>query len=214
MGSRSRKAAALALLLPAGLGFAQEQEQQPVVLPPITVWADPLGGFASDSVTPPVVLSGENLDRRKEATIGETVKDVPGVSQTYFGPGASRPVIRGFDGPRVRVLSDGVDSLDAATVSPDHAVTGETALARQVELLRGPATLLYGGGAIGGVVNVLDNRVPTAAPAKGYEVEAELRGNFNSASNRGEVDMLLAVAPQAYGAGTFSATMTLTMTTP
>ena len=94
MGSRSRKAAALALLLPAGLGFAQEQEQQPVVLPPITVWADPLGGFASDSVTPPVVLSGENLDRRKEATIGETVKDVPGVSQTYFGPGASRPVIR------------------------------------------------------------------------------------------------------------------------
>jgi iron complex outermembrane receptor protein len=195
MGLSYRKAVAAAALIPVAFDFAQAQEQPPIVLPPITVWADPLGGFASDSVTPPVVLSGENLQRRKEATIGETVKDVPGVSSTYFGPGASRPVIRGFDGPRVRVLSDGVDSLDAATVSPDHAVTGEPALARQVEILRGPATLLYGGGAIGGIVNVIDNRVPTAAPAKGYEGEAELRGNFNSAEKLGVMGFTVGYQP-------------------
>jgi iron complex outermembrane receptor protein len=177
---------AVAVVLLACLGSAQAQEAPtPIVLPPITVWADPLGGTVSDIVTPSAVLSGENLQRRKESTIGETVKDVPGVSSTYFGAGASRPVIRGFDGPRVRVLSDGVDSLDAATVSPDHAVTGEPALARQVEILKGPATLLYGGGAIGGIVNVIDSRVPTAVPAKGYEGEAELRGNFNSEEKLG-----------------------------
>ncbi|MCY1558604.1 putative TonB-dependent receptor [compost metagenome] len=75
---------------------------------------------------------------------------MPGVHSSSFGAGASRPVIRGLDGARVRVLSDGVDTLDASTISPDHAVSLEPLLVERIEVLKGPATLLYGGGAIGG----------------------------------------------------------------
>jgi iron complex outermembrane receptor protein len=152
----------------------------PATLPPLQVSASPLSRGVDDIATPATVLAGGRLDERRQASLGETVKDLPGIASSQFGPGASRPVIRGFDGPRVRVLADGVDALDAASVSPDHAVTSEPFLARQIEILKGPATLLYGGGAIGGVVNVIDGRVPTAVPARGYEGEGELRRNFNS----------------------------------
>src|SRR3546814_15854035 len=83
-----------------------------------------------------------------------------GVHADTFGAGASRPVIRGQTAPRVKVLSDGSELMDASGVSPDHAITSEPMLARHIEVLRGPATLLYGGGAIGGVVNVIDDKIP------------------------------------------------------
>lgn len=96
------------------------------------------------------------------------------MAATQFGPGASRPVIRGQGGPRVRVLNNGIDSFDAAGVSPDHAVVAPVGGARRIEVLRGPATLLYGSQAIGGVVNVIDGRIPDSLPAGGADGTARL----------------------------------------
>lgn len=129
------------------------------------------------------VLEGDTLIQRRAATLGETLDGVPGMHAASFGAGASRPVIRGLDGGRVKVLSDGVDVMDASTVSQDHAVGVEPFLAERIEVLKGPATLLYGGGAIGGVVNVVDKKVPTHVPEKGYEGELEMRAN--SVANEG-----------------------------
>ena len=108
------------------------------------------------------VVSGRELALRAEATLGETLAGEPGVTSTYFGPGSSRPLIRGLGGDRIRVLEGGVGVGDASSTSPDHAVSVEAGAARQVEVVRGPATLLYGSSAIGGVVNVVDDRIPTA----------------------------------------------------
>lgn len=156
----------------------QAQTGTPVItLPPLEITGVPLSRSLDDVAAPASVLVGPSLDRRRAATLGDTVKDVPGVTQSHFGAGASRPIIRGFDGPRVRVLNDGVDTLDAASVSPDHAVTSDPFSARQIEILKGPSTLLYGGGAIGGVVNVIDKRIPTSVPTRGYEGELGLNLN-------------------------------------
>ena len=113
-----------------------------------------------DMATPVSVLSGEELQRRTEPTIGETLKFEPGVHANYYGPVASSPIIRGLDGPRVRIMNNGLDSGDVSRVGPDHAISADALTAQQIEVLRGPATLLYGSGAIGGVINVVDNRVP------------------------------------------------------
>ncbi|MEE2023634.1 TonB-dependent receptor [Alkalimonas mucilaginosa] len=113
-----------------------------------------------DMATPVTVLSGEQLSRRTEPTIGETLKKQPGVHANYFGPVASSPVIRGLDGPRVRILNNGLDTGDVSRIGPDHAIMADALTTEQIEVLRGPATLLYGSGAIGGVVNVVDNRIP------------------------------------------------------
>ncbi|HKY61748.1 MAG TPA: TonB-dependent receptor [Gemmatimonadota bacterium] len=109
---------------------------------------------------PASVLGGRELLARQEPTLGETLADEPGVSSTYFGPGASRPVIRGLGGDRVRILEGGVGTGDASNTSPDHAVGLDPLGAERVEIVRGPATLLYGSTAIGGVVNVIDGRIP------------------------------------------------------
>ena len=133
--------------------------------------------------TPAAVLDGDLLVHRREATLGDTLDSLPGVRASGFGAGASRPQIRGLDGARVRVMSDGVDVLDASTLSQDHAVSVEPLLVERVEVLKGPATLLYGGGAIGGVVNLIDRKVPAYVPANGYEGEVELRAD--SVANEG-----------------------------
>ncbi|WXL26374.1 TonB-dependent receptor [Ectopseudomonas mendocina] len=148
-----------------------------------TVSASALNSSINEMTTPAEVLQGDELVKRRASTIGETLNTLPGVHSSSFGAGASRPVIRGLDGARVKVLSDGVDLGDASTISPDHAVTSEMLLAERIEVLKGPATLLYGGGAIGGVVNVIDKKVPTYVPEKGYEGELELRAN--SVANQG-----------------------------
>src|SRR5690606_7886033 len=100
-----------------------------------------------------------------------------------------RPVIRGLDGPRVRVLSDGADLLDASVSSPDHASTGELQLLERIEVLKGPATLMYGGGAIGGVVNLIDRRVFTYLPEDGSEADRGLRGNTAADESAGAVGL-------------------------
>ena len=117
------------------------------------------------------------LDEAKANSLGETVSKLPGVQSSYFGPGVGRPIMRGFDGARVQVLSDGLGSGDVSTVSVDHAVSIEPFLADQIEVLKGPATLLYGSGAIGGAVNVVDGRIPEAVTDEPLQGRAELRGN-------------------------------------
>lgn len=112
------------------------------------------------------VLSGSELRRRTEPSLGETLKDMPGINSTYFGPGSSRPVIRGLGGDRVRVLEGGVGTGDASSTSPDHAVSVEPLAVDRIEVIRGPATLLYGSSAIGGAVNVIDRRIPSELPGQ------------------------------------------------
>jgi iron complex outermembrane receptor protein len=126
----------------------------------LIITASPLGLSVLQSSTPVSILSGDELEKNQSATLGETLKSLPGVNSTYFGPVASSPIIRGLDGPRVKVLQNGMDSSDASRVGPDHIATTEVSTATQIEVLRGPSTLLYGSGAIGGVVNVVDNRLP------------------------------------------------------
>jgi len=142
-------------------------------LPTVVVTGNPL---ASDEIaTPATVLTGPELVLRRASTLGETLASQPGMSSSYFGPNANRPVIRGFDGDRIRVLNNAGASLDASSLSFDHAVPLEPLLVTRIEVLRGPASLLYGGSAVGGVVNVMDNRIPQA-PQPGVSGAVELRG--------------------------------------
>src|SRR5690606_35405277 len=122
----------------------------------LLVQATPLGHSIDELATPAAQLSGDELVHRRQATLGETLRALPGVNADTFGGGASRPVIRGQTAPRVKVLADSSELMDASAVSPDHAVTTEPMLLREIEVLRGPSALLYGGGAISGAVNLLD----------------------------------------------------------
>lgn len=152
----------LLCLLPAFAQAADEPALTPEVeLDPLVIQSSPLPNQTPlDMAQPATVLDSDDLRSRRANTIGETVANEPGVSASDFGGGASRPVIRGLDAPRVRVLENGIGTFDASSISADHVVAAEPFGAEQVEILRGPATLLYGSGAIGGVVNVVTNRVP------------------------------------------------------
>ncbi len=135
----------------------------------------------AETALPVNVLTGEELREKAASTLGETLKELVGVNSASFGTGVGLPVIRGQSGNRVQVLQGGVSNMDASAVSPDHANSVEAALAERIEVLRGPATLLYGNGAIGGVVNVIDNRIPTSTP-EGLTGLVETR--HNSASDQ------------------------------
>ena len=127
------------------------------------------------------VLTGEALTRDLRPTIGETLQRLPGVSATSFGPSASRPILRGFQGERIRVLTDGIGSIDVSNTSVDHAVIINPLLSERIEVLRGPSALLYGSSAVGGVVNVIDTRIPRSRPADGYRLAAI--ANYGSAAD-------------------------------
>ncbi len=113
-------------------------------------------------------------------TIGDALAGELGVSSNQYGSGSSRPVIRGQDGPRVKVLQHASETADVSTLSPDHAVTVDPILAKQVEIIRGPSTLLYSAGTVGGLVNVTDQKIPTQMPEEGLEGTAGLRYNSGS----------------------------------
>lgn len=126
----------------------------------IIVTASPLSRDAAEMAQPATVLTEDDLRRKRAASIGDTLSQEVGVQSSAFGAGAGRPIIRGLDGPRVRVLENGIGTGDVSSVSPDHAVITESLRAEQIEILRGPASLLYGSGAIGGIVNVVSKTVP------------------------------------------------------
>lgn len=151
------------------------------VMEVIDVYATPLHSSTIESAVPVNVISGDALKLKHSSTLGETLKNEVGVHSTYYGPVASSPIIRGLDGPRVLITQNGLDVSDASRVGPDHVVSTETSTATQIEVLRGPATLFYGSGAIGGVVNVVDNRVPTDT-----ETQFDYMLQHNTVSNENE----------------------------
>ena len=168
--------AALPYALPAA---AQAQTpSDAATLAPVVITANPLG---SDALTTPAsVLEGQGLALRRASNLGETLNGLPGVSTTSYGPMVGRPIIRGLDGDRIRLLNNGVGMLDASSLSFDHAVPQDPLSMNRVEVLRGPAALLYGGNAIGGVVNTVDNRIPTE-PIDG--IHGEVGGSYGGANN-------------------------------
>ena len=143
------------------------------------------------------ILSREELHVALMPTLGETLAELPGISSSYFGPGASRPIIRGLDGPRVRVLLNGLGSLDASVASPDHAVGTESMLTERVEVIRGAGTLLFGGSAIGGVVNVEDGRIPMQLPAQPVEADGRVAYGSAATERAAAVGLTAGVGPLA-----------------
>lgn len=129
-------------------------------------------------------LEGEDLVRRTRGQLGDMLATLPGVSATAFSPGASRPVLRGFDGDRIRVLTDGIGSIDASSVSVDHAVVFDPLTVDHIDVVHGPAVLLFGGQAIGGAVNALDKRIPRSVPER---VSLEAIGTFGTAADEKSV---------------------------
>ena len=160
--------APLALLSAAA---AQEDGQDVIV-----VTASPLDRTQDELLSGASVLDGDDLARQGVITIGETLRKEPGLSETAFGAGASRPIIRGLGGDRVRILTNGIGSIDAAAASPDHAVAVEPATAERIEVVRGTGLLRYGSSAAGGVVNVIDGRLPSAVPEDGLDGAVTVRG--------------------------------------
>jgi iron complex outermembrane receptor protein len=181
---RSALALSLSLAFTAAIprhGLAQSLPDAPAAAttaPPsrtldtVVITGNPLG--SAQIAAPVSVLSGDGLVLRRGSTLGETLDSLPGVSSTYFGPNANRPVIRGLDGDRVRILSNAGASIDASALSFDHAVPLDPLIVDRIEVLRGPGALFYGGSAVGGVVNTLDNRIPRA-PLAGFSGAAEVR---------------------------------------
>ncbi len=124
----------------------------------------PMHRTSAETALPITLLTGDELHNEVATSIGETLASKPGLASASFGPAVGQPVIRGQQGARVTVLQNSTSSADAANISADHAVSVEPILAKSIEVLRGPSTLLYGGGEIGGVVNVIDKRVPVSVP--------------------------------------------------
>lgn len=155
------RCAATTLVVLPGAAFAQA----PTELAPVEVQAAPIADEPLVEPTRPGSrLGGAALRERKAGTLGATIGDEMGVANATFGPGVGLPVIRGLSGSRVRILSNGGATHDASWISPDHATSADPTLADEVRILRGPATIRYGGGAIGGAVEVLDGRIPSRPP--------------------------------------------------
>ncbi|MFC3713367.1 TonB-dependent receptor [Sphingoaurantiacus capsulatus] len=164
-------ASVIMLPLPAFAAEGQQVDDLHEDAPEIIVTA-PFSRDRQDLLTGTSVLRGEQLASDIRMQIGDTLDDLPGVSATSFGPGASRPVLRGFQGERVRVLTDGIGSIDVSNTSADHAVAIDPITAERVEVLRGPQSLLFGSSAIGGVVNIIDRRIPRRLPTDHPHVDA------------------------------------------
>ena len=197
--ARTVLACALAIALPT---FAQTAPTDPrhddaEELDRVVITASPLRTTAEQISQPVEVLAGERLDEARGATLGDTLTKLPGVQTSNFGSGVGRPIIRGLEGARVSVLSGGLSTQDVSTVSQDHAVAIEPFLVDQIEVLKGPATLLYGSGAIGGVVNVVDGRIAETPMTDTVRGRAEVR---SSTVNDGFTGMARVDASGADGA--------------
>lgn len=209
-GCSALTALCLGVALPAAAFAADDPASNPPALEPaqaadtadappgietITVEASPFRRAADDIVQPVKLLSGEELDRKRRATIGEVLENEPGVATSDFGPGVGRPIIRGQAGARVSVLENGIGSMDVSTISGDHAVGIDANTAQQIEIIKGPATLIYGSAASAGVVNVVNDRLPDAV-RPGLKGIADLSYGDNADERLGRLDL-------DYGAGLY-----------
>ena len=165
-------------------GLAQESRPEEVVVTSTALGENPL-----EVAQPTAVVSGDALRRQIASSIGETLSQELGVSSSYFGPSASRPIIRGLGGDRVQVLQDGVASLDISSLSQDHAVALESVVAQQIEIIKGPAALLYGSGASGGLVNIVSNRIPMASATEPLSGAVEIRGDSAADERTGALSL-------------------------
>ena len=173
---------------------AQDKPAAPEKLKTVVVKGTAIGGEVT-AVTPTLILASADLDRLAQSNIGDLLADLPGVVSSYFGPNAGRPVIRGLDGDRLKITQNGVNSLDASASSPDHAVSVDPLAIREAQVLRGPAALLYSTSILGGVINLVDARIPDQRLAQRQSVTGRL----------GSVDGLRSVGVLAEGsAGSFS----------
>ena len=165
---------------------AQAQSVRTADTQQVIVTASPFRNGENDQIlTPAKVLAGDELRDKAGSSLGETLSQELGVSASAFGAGASRPIIRGLEGSRVKMLENGMSVSDVSGLSNDHAVSAEGAVARQIEILRGPAALLYGSGAIGGLVNIVNERIPThleAAPTGQVETRYSTGDNGKNVS--------------------------------
>ena len=179
MSSKPFMLALMAVAAHATTVHAQvSNKTSPATLPEVIVTGNPLGSDLFEMASPASVVQGEELFRLRRSTLGDTLDGLPGVAATGFGPNASRPVIRGLDGDRIRLLQNGIGMLDASSLSFDHAVSIDPLVIERAEVVRGPAALFYGGSAVGGVVNVIDNRIPQAAI---QGVNGRVEGRFGGA---------------------------------
>jgi len=151
----------------------------------VVITGAPLPRSINELSQPISVVEGRELMVQQASQLGEVLATEPGISQTYFGPGSSRPVIRGLGADNIRVLENGLGLLDASSVSPDHAVSLDPMLTKRIEVVRGPAALLYGPTAIGGVVNALTNRIPDEAIDTPVRGSIEGRGDSVNAGGAG-----------------------------
>jgi iron complex outermembrane receptor protein len=181
----------LAILAVSSTALAQDQEHEhPDPTEVITITANPLGKTALESTQPVSIISGDELKQKHAHSLGETLSSEPGINNTHFANVAGSPIVRGLGGPRVKITQNGLDTGDVSRGSPDHAVTTETSTAEQIEVLRGPATLLYGSGAIGGVINVVDNRIPSEPI---YGLQGNVNGSLSSNNDNKEASYDLQV---------------------
>lgn len=177
------------LLGAAGAAILATPASAQGVVSELVVEAGPIRRPANEVATPVIQLTDQELVFRRQATLGDTLAGLPGVNSDTFGGGASRPIIRGQTAPRVKILSDSSELMDASGVSPDHAVAAEPLLLDSIEVLTGPSALLYGGGAVSGAVNLVDGKTPTKAPERGVEGVAEVRAGSNAKERAGVFGM-------------------------
>ncbi len=170
------------------------EEPANIELSTISITGNPLGLGVDALVIPVSILNGKELSYRRESTLGDTLNGIPGVSATHFGPNASRPVIRGLDAERVRIMQNGVGVLDASSLSFDHAVTIDPLIIEQIDVVRGPAALLYGGSAVGGVVNAIDHRIPKE---KLDGIAGRLEGSIGGANSQNNLAGVVDVGTDA-----------------
>ncbi len=174
--------------------LAQHQEDHQtsssaaVRLDTVVVTASPMGRTLYEQAQPVNILDGKELRLRLQPTIGDTLGQQAGISSSYFGPVSSRPVIRGLGDDRVQILSNGSTNLDVSNVSADHAVAVDPLTIDRIEVVRGPAALMYGPNSIGGVVNLIDSRIaekPLEPNALGAPIRGAMEGRYNSVDSGG-----------------------------
>jgi iron complex outermembrane receptor protein len=198
-GGASTTAGSEAPPVPGDAAKAHPDEDQAIVITGVKRPAgDVLGGVS--------VVDKEILQHDARPSIGETLASQPGVTASSFGPTASRPILRGLSGERVRILVDGIGTLDLSSSDPDHQVTINPLTAERIEVLRGPSALLFGSSAIGGVVNVIDTRIPRSVPTEAISVDAlaEFGSAANERSGNVSVDVPLGSNFVAHADGAYS----------
>jgi len=175
----------------ASLAFPLSATAEPVSAPSIVVTASPLARTTSELAQPVTIVDKDEISRSGASTLGSLLGAKPGIAQSSFARGASRPIIRGLDNSRVRIQENGLAAHDVSAVSEDHGIPIDPSAAERIEVIRGPAALRYGSEAIGGLVSVLNNRIPDKAPDGGFEAEVEANTTTGDSGlmGRGSIDV-------------------------